>query len=1135
MNNFWRVLFSRLRMNDSPSREDWLNVIETHRNSEWALRLLALAYLESGKDRVCKLDNMMNTPGYDPFRYRSFTQNRERLESQLTLYGVELLHNGNCYQYLRTIQKYSGQMYLRIARRLHDRVHGWDEEHLNKCLDDVKVFFRNPAKQNDARRTEEDDAFDDAIELFQKIGRMYREFNLPPSREDVADLEEARNLTEPVLQKLYDTLFAQTNEEGNRRETVPTLCAGNSGEPVFFLPEIGQFRDEIAKDTNHVVFRFMREDNPDENYALVSYDLKGNQWKMRARLPNLPVKKIGQIWMRWKGRDNNLHKENVTPKSCSQDFILLNAENNEPCSRLRAGKCYRVLPLKVLPIVQFLAFGKEDFETVELDGNCFTPNADIAVVRIGGVDYDLGASVADWLDTSQAVSYVEHQGSRLFFSTDSAIELVDGLTFKYGDKVLDLENPPVWQRQSLEIFFMGQSVLKYPVTFINPVSVNGLSWNEFQETTIPFGEERQLCVSIGNYQKQLTCDKEQLYTTFEHGDFSIKLKLPRRGFYLETPDHIHLPILPRKPHDDSPVPKLAEEDFKMCSYHLVNCGENALFARGNSYGEIKTGKDGTFSNPALSKSFLWETSRHCSILLNRGEPTYCFHIFDPIQEPVPLEEVLPGEEKKTARDYTVVFATPDEKSTDLTVSFFVSACSVKKEKYLVFYPAHRQDEKCIEIKADESRWKVDEKGRILQTLVFKDFYTRTDVDWGKGLLCFIASKTTWANGVQDYKVNTAGFFLNKPSCGTLQIADDPYGLRKAMAERDVTKIQEVMTSEDPEIREYVARFIENMTGVMAPLNAYKYLNSYWNQLKKKDGSQAEDENGYIFLAGWYFANGGGGWDQDRQELTADFAPYWDSLLLPYRYHANQDLTGVTEQILQNLFECSWGFYDKYAEKDILTISQQLEQFGIRKDRADVSHRAMFSQKVAFTYPQLSEMTRKFVKDNKPLPAELNQLLRPLHDLWREYYCQQDSEDKEKLLTDITSAGGRGITQTVRRRHYDAGMVLSYLAANAPYLFYPGYGMSEDLRQWVYSSEIEIDFSQQCLQRLLDAISRELHEWRKDPSLPRAQKLRSALIQLRRIDDSYPYDNEFFPLRLRQYIQIKSLLLYNAEQNNQQGE
>ena len=1130
-------------MPENPTHEDWKNII---RKSNWkyALRLLALAYLDSNREEDCNLESMEVLCERLEFNYQGFTQHRIKLEEQLTFYNVSLLkRRDGKNQYLRTIQKYSGKMYVRIAKKLSEKVHGWDESQLDVFLDSIKFEFCSAKNMNDDA-CEANDAFNDAKIFFQKIGQKYREWNRPPDREDLEQLEEARSLTSNVLNKLYETLFPPPDSAGNSmQETRPQVCAGADGSAMFSLPAEGIFEDKF-KQVGHVAFCFKKMENPEETYTLVSYDWNGNKWEKRNDHRPLKIGLISKVLMCWRDADNNqIQFMDVTPELTHQTFILWDVAENKPCSyrHLKTGKTYQILPLKMLPEVLCRSFEEEQFETIAYDNqNRFSIAEGTEIVKIGETEYNVGQMAFDWLDTEKSVCIADRAGNRLFFQKEKSPLLnTDNLSLRYGDRDLPSEpwDPPTWENESLEILRNGRRILKYPLTFIDPIEIrvsnteDFIPWEDFQEEKIPLGKSGSLEVSLNGEIRKLEYNEDQLSVQFKYKFFTLDLKLPRVGICLETPNHVKIPILPQMPHDDSHILELAREDYECCSCQLLNFGGSVLYARGNAFKEIESPSFSFYRLEASSQKNLWEQSNYCSFLPANGnyQTVYRFHIYDPIHEFIPLETVLPGAEKKTNRKFAIIFDLPNEKSDDLTLFFFISAYSVDRPKYLVYYPAHRQDQPSIEISADESSWSRDEKGRFIQKLVFKNFYNRSDIDWGKGLLCFIATKLTYANGISSYRVVSSGFFLGPKPGKDTEISDDPHGLRRAMAGRDVAKIREIMTSDNQEIRLYTASFIENMTRAMAPLNAYPYLNSYWNKLTNNDGEQAEKENGYIFLAGWYFSEGGNGYDSKKNELTDDFSPYWDSLLVSYDYL--KDLNpGGSEQILQQL---AFGYgIQPFSENSISAILQLMKLFGI-KPSLDNQKECSFSRKIFFTYPQLSEMAKKYVENDQTLPEEIENLLEPLCDLWKQYKAADDA-GKNAILNEIEQAGQKGICYTHNRKPWFYGEAVYHERLcndRAPYLFYPGYRMdmnNPDL--WKYTEKINIGFSKESLLKLLDAISARLHEWRKNPTLTGAQNLRSALIRLRDVDSEMGLlGANYFPLR--EYIRVKTLF-FNQNDSKQ---
>ena len=142
--NFWEKIKESFfddneeKIND---RNAWKNCIENKESYKYALQLLAIAYFESLYEGDFKgsYGEYINS-NYLEFEYRYFASRRDKLRSQLKTLGVQLLKNGDDYQYLRTILKYSGKMCVNIAKNISKNVHSWDEEQVKN---QIKKYSEN--------------------------------------------------------------------------------------------------------------------------------------------------------------------------------------------------------------------------------------------------------------------------------------------------------------------------------------------------------------------------------------------------------------------------------------------------------------------------------------------------------------------------------------------------------------------------------------------------------------------------------------------------------------------------------------------------------------------------------------------------------------------------------------------------------------------------------------------------------------------------------------------------------------------------------------------------------------------------------------------------------------------------------
>lgn len=1116
MNNFWRIFFDRYSnfFPDDASRNDrntWENLINSENGYKYALRLLAIAYLTSNNDddEVTYRGLLVNYPKW----YNSFSQHAVDLENQLNSLGVELLRSANGAddrQYLRTILKYSGNMYVCVARRIAQQVHSWNIEQVRDYLNQFRT--RNNEEQNAT--------VDDAERFFVSIGNMYRRTNLPPSLEDVKEC--CTDLPDNVINKVYSILFIENNQN-NCLETRPIIGMFR-GNVCFILPEQGIFRKGIIR----AVFVFK---NGIDDFTVVEYR-SNNNWRRTQLKGTVPVNihsVSGIKLLLW--RDNNTkHEEDVIPDICQQDVILFDDEQH-PVEKLCVGGTYSVVQVRgnTTRIVCWTLDNADQQEEIVLDNeNRFTVPDGTIRITINNEEIPLRNSYLDWIDSSN--DFCKISGSRLLISASQEDGFLcnsirrNDIIMQYGDTQIysygkGWTPPLTWQRESLQVFRNDHCVFRYPVTFIDDISIDNTELNDFKP--VPFGDQRRLNVNIGNENYDVFLGEKDLKISIEHNGFDLNIRIPRKGVYIQLPEKDIIPILPEKPHSDLQVTELSLDDFNRGVCHIVNCcqgRDSIIFSRGNNLDEIETNGQGCISFKLKRKmqgnvSQSEKRSRFCSIFIS-PEEIYRFRIYNPI------------EKKILGTDRSINW---ERLNNDLIIRYYVSRLNSTGEKYIVFYPAHLQDQPYLEFRADSVELcREDKSSAYVQKLIFNDFFIKK-IEWGAGLLAFIATKERYCNGNERNRVVSSGFFLPTPNGFNRDIGIDPNGLRTAIANCDIPNICEIMRSEDTNVRKEVRDFIQNMTREIGSLdlNVFNYLNSFWNRLYSATEENLNDphkQSGYIFQAGWFFVNGPGA-ANNRCDLNDNYRPYWSYWLFGQEYWLRPQ--GQQEQ-LEKLYRTN--IWEIVCRDGILSDEQKKVLIGLvnpNNENDNDQDNLILSEDVISTYPQLSEIVREAVDtNNEIILGELENMgwAKHLLELWREYRRNNNNQ----ILDKIVSYKGEGIRSVCKQRPWEKCDRINKFTKQS-YLYYTGYQYNNNKALWIYHGRIDKSVSFTQLKNFLENIAQKLADWRLDPTLKESQKLREILITLRNIDDflCMVFGDEYFPMCY--YIHNMALFI-NDERN-----
>ena len=116
--NLWKRIYREGHLSESSDWEQWKQLIRSCRGNRFFWQFFALARYEAKMAEPLTSENVCTIAGEKfGFNY-AFTGHRDELCQQLSLSGVELIRATNGFQYLRTIHRLSGVLYLKVVKRI---------------------------------------------------------------------------------------------------------------------------------------------------------------------------------------------------------------------------------------------------------------------------------------------------------------------------------------------------------------------------------------------------------------------------------------------------------------------------------------------------------------------------------------------------------------------------------------------------------------------------------------------------------------------------------------------------------------------------------------------------------------------------------------------------------------------------------------------------------------------------------------------------------------------------------------------------------------------------------------------------------------------------------------------------------
>ncbi len=1144
LNEFsWEKFFRAYKLTEKNGQKTWLARIEAYRRDAsrfWALRFLYLVHFFEPRDEEANVAAagriVKDRLGFEYTRF----YNNDNLKEGLLNLGVHLRVDKNGRkQYIRTVLFYSGWMYVRFARRIAKiiRESSWNKvsEHDFLCKLLAADIGRFGNVQDD--QTEEGLTLEDVVSFFQSLARLYLRYNAPFSVEDVKDLAPLKT---SVAQRIIDEMCASDDGCMNLKdlETLPQIDLDTHGQVVFGLPKRGHF----AKGTETVVFQFRDNVGADARpFTFAVYNLNSNgdhvlAWK-DSGMCGVPLngRHLVRSIVRMEPNTDKPRVE-VIPQVCldterSHILLRLRDSRTSECGyeldssetdtgivstrqRLSGGAQYKVVPLNGSSFGAYSVCGAEKIAISFKDG-CFRVPGNADSVVIGSDVYEVKTIADAYLNMDERVRNFNNPG-RLFFERSSdlftdACRSAEGILMEYAFKEnvketrvairfdeggdWNLPESVLWRQGALICSQDGEQFFKRAVTFVDDLMLNAF------DQALDIEESRKLRIRIGDDDVLVDVPPRVLRVEVACHGFKLTLPVRRTGVYFAAGKQV-IPI-PRERAGSGIVHDLSRRDFEKLQCRITTSSEfdTVFVLRGNT-SLVRLDERSFVGNKLLmNESLAKNDSDYFALCVSHDDSRGCenlfykFHLYDPQRENVAASGEPP---------HSVVWRR-DLGTDDLVVTYWISFCDRNLQKHLVFYPAHKQDQTPVAFEAETSDKYVHEidaeSGRCKEMIRIPHFF-REQIDWGRGLICFIAHKQVYFGEHHGYEVLSSGFFLKAPEDKVTKIGDDPYGLRQAFAgdergHEDGETIIRIMTSKDHDVQQYVATFLDHMKDAAAVLNAYQYLNAYWNKIVRDDGCYP---SGYAFMAGSYFS-----------KIFADNVasePYrglWCKRLICY------DNLPLTKPFSNDMFKAT-----PYAPAlHNIANPKKLEFWKTVKKvikHVDVTGGFMVKRTWSYSYPQLSEAVRLSWVNGIALETMVGKIsskakgdprgvIAELYNAWSE--VSNGGLD----MREIVSKDGK-VRQAVRsklpqrcnlgRYSHDVFRPLFDKYRGAPYLFYGDYEIDSNEiagTSWI----VECCLSEQNIYSFVAEMGRRLHEWRKSPSLEAAQELRRIFVLVEDVD------------------------------------
>ena len=1171
----WKAFFSRMGMRESGIRERWTQAIKRlpSDDEQCAAQFLYLAYCD-GQDSHEHVANSVyfdecQLPGRTDgnFGHRSFYEEtkRERLRKGLQMFGAELLRvkwpNGQLRnQYLRTIRRYSGSMYVQFAKVVSDivRASSWNkvmEPGFLKKQDSLRDKFRQYFEEND----EDEKTKQDIICFFQALARQYRRYNKPFSQ---ADVQELVPVTEGVARRIIDKMCASNDiQEKNGLGTLdilPSLTLTKDGKPVYQLPETGHFGDGVEQ----ITYFFKESPTSSETIASAYYRRRQDGTFVRewdeGFSEGVPFADVGTIIRRRNAVGEGEREtgrrtvdEDVMPlylKDQTQGHVLLCLRDIETgCGYALDPKrgndgivtttsCLAPGRYKVLSFdgeILSLSFLKDDRERLmgeserriyESDG-VFSVPIDVDAVQVGDCMYLCENEGSRYFETEVRSRFIRRPGSRLYYTNtvypfseyyDSVRAGDRGLTVHYvvpnegidetlpaSESEWEVPENCLWKKGWFSFRHLdGNEKYRRAVTFIEE------PWSQELEEAFDLARPVTVQVRLGDRYIEVSAGGNDTQVRFSFKGIELVMPILRKGVFFDCTGGA-LPLRRDEPGQDIST-DIAVRDFEKTCHVLTDETRLIIAMRGvNAFTKLDNPVfKGTelMSLPSLKE----ENDQRYALCVGKDDSWdyYRFRVYDPTKTFV---ENGGSSRVETSRE-----------NDDLIVKYLIAFSDAGGCKSMAYYPAHRQEQEICWIEPDEAvtlESTTDVFGRCVETLRLRGFYTR-EIDWGEGLLCYVGRRMPIPNQLKfNIEAFTSGFFLRRPPDVTTEgslISDDPSGIRLAMAQKDYRRVEEILKNaeKDRDMWEYFAGdngFLKKLQNESkrvkgALVNGKResgrnFMNAYRNVLKRPDGTS--EVSGYVFAARWYYARLVDG----RNRMPEGLRDSWSPLMFSW---SELDSTNHVPLYPKPV-------YPTASQLDYLPVAEK-KRFRVLVERVNGHSAAnrgdfLYRERV-FNYVRFAEAVRVEVHRGTPFETLLARANPVTPKDWEYKYLKAMYRCWGKATNDVTMA------KVIRSRLFDN---VDIDKDDQCLSGWPAFGQSAFLRKalenyryvpWpvaagyplgnVFGGQAQPCYKYLSDKDILDFVTKcanDLCVWRDNPTLESAQELRERLLEIKSIDSS----------------------------------
>lgn len=1158
----WEKYFSLMHIKGGLNRERWEEAIRrfAHQHSDvgndvrYASQLLYLAYLDGhdANDHVTNLDYVQNKrlpADSNNEGYGAFTWHRDSLGRGLSYVGGELLRTGGGCQYLRTIRKYSGSMYVRFANAVSNIVRNssWNKilepEYLARHLEDaLGQYFHDDEEGVQSKQ--------DIVLFFQSIARQFRLYNQPVDPDDPIFSMVPPAVASRIIERMG--LTPQSGEENACFDTLPTLGLNSAGAPVFILPQEGHFADGISNVT------FVFSDVSGSVLASLSYRRRQDgSFILNGAdefADGVPMVGVAGIVRRRNALEEERQEglqtveEDVMPlylKDSATRHVLVALRTIETgCgyaldetvgkggivsskSKLTGGLRYKVISFdgEVIPLAVLIDDTRTELaqndQEIYLREGVFTLPMDADALEVGETSYICQNRANEYInDNVRSMTAADGSRQRLYFDltsypftaefdharSDAEVqvwyEYVSGgvrqeLCLPTEASDWDLPEECLWQKGWMSFRKSdGTTLCRRAVTFIDEPWV--LELDQMYDSD----SEIQLTACIAREQIQVVVPPRMGSLIFEYRGIRFSFPVKRAGVCFNCSGH--LLSIARDTVENPRETFVAKRDFEKTCTIMADDEDHVFATRGMESIALIEGRTVTGLQLQGLPQLANESSDCYTFCIGHTVDMECyrFQVYDPMR--------AYANEQEQRR------VSISRSGQDLVLKYCIAYCDKDIKKSLAYYPAHRQDQPVVWL--DDVECAVaherDAKGRCIEQLTLPGFYDRT-IDWGEGLLCYVGRRIPVSDSLgYNIETFTAGFFLCRPEGVPMEeIGDDPYGLRLAMARKDFNAIDGILSirpADDAKLR-WLTAFLSNLNRESGRVKAAcvngkkeparQFMNAFHNTLKAYNG--APEVSGYSFSAWWYHLPR----LDAKGRLPQTARNCWSPLMFPSKelFAAGRGPQGADVAVPT----CAQLHNLTLREKRIL---RRLVETVNRRD-AQVGEMRFYER--SFNYVVCSEAMRRQVAERRSFQDLLNRTNNPtaqgpgtrflssLYSVWRRIIAREGLDSEfARCVRHANQSECPGLRPYLPHGAAACVRIALDRYAGVQYPIYAGYGFNLAFPanagdDFIHEKGLSDNDIELFVRRIADALSR----WRSRPSLVSAQNIREILLLLKNFDDS----------------------------------